>query len=160
MLATRSMRLLSSLLVIAFVGIGTLATTACEEKVCTLMGCGAEGVTVEFTLRERGAYVIDVVVDGERTTCRATLPLRADDSGCGGSAVVLTRSGSALPESEHTIGPLRIASTTAREVSIRLERDGTVVAEKSFSPAYETTPGPNGPECDPASCTSARTTLP
>jgi hypothetical protein len=162
------MRPLALALLLPLGPIGAVALTApgcagIEGKSCTLMACGDEGVTIDFSLRERGSYAIDVVVDGVETTCQATLPIDSERAACGGPAegvVHLVVTGSRLPPEDQSIGPLTLATKDAKQVEVRISRDGALVAEKIFAPAYETSPGPNGPGCEPATCTSARTTLP
>ena len=40
-----------------------------SSKTCTLMACN-NGFDVDFSFREKGAYVLEVTVDGVETTCR------------------------------------------------------------------------------------------
>lgn len=117
---------------------------------------------VDATFRDAGSYVFTITVDGQTTTCRATLPLGpGSGGGCDGppGAVILTQSGSALPAAQQSLGGLQLATKSAKSVTVKVTRDGAVVADKTFAPAYVTRPGPNGPDCDPPSCTSARETL-
>jgi hypothetical protein len=129
-------------------------------RACTEIAC-QNGVLVDFSYTQQGAYVVEVTIDGAKTTCRATLPLpRQPPQACDREGVQLTLSGSALPASQHSIGGLTLFSTSASSVTIRATRDGNVLGEKTFAPAYTTSPGPNGPGCDPAQCKLAKTTFP
>ena len=105
--------------------------------------------------------MIEVVIDGAKTTCTATLPLpSAPPTPCNHADVLLTLSGSALPAAQHSIGGLLLMTTTAMNVSVRATRDGTALGDKTFAPAYVTSPGPNGPGCEPAECKLAKATFP
>lgn len=130
-------------------------------KACTLMGCES-GVRVDFTYREQGTYVIDVTVDGKKTTCTATLPIAKGsvDDTCSDPDVLLMISGSMLSADQQSIGGLMLNTTTAKNISIHATRDGAVIGDKSFAPPYVTRPGPNGPGCEPDSCTLATSTFP
>ena len=74
--------------------------------------------------------------------------------------MVLTLSGSALPPEQQSIGGLKLLSTTAKTVTIRATRDGALLGEKTIAVDYKVSPGPNGPECEPKECRSARSTFP
>lgn len=140
--------------VVAFVGI---LSAACEDPFegsrCTLLACN-DGVTVSFQYREAGTYAVDVTVDGEKTTCSATLPLKAEpeDDPCIAKGIYLTRSGSMLPASEQFVGGVRIDSVTAKSVQVRVSRDGNVLGEASYAVEYVVSPRPNGPDCEPEEC--------
>jgi hypothetical protein len=136
-------------------GLSASATLACGQS-CTQVGCD-EGIEIGFDLREHGDYVIDVEVDGAKTTCRATLPIAVrDERPCEPGTGI----GLATSSNLHRIGPLWVGTNEAKRISVRITRDATLVAEKTFAPDYRTTVGPNGPDCDPPTCTGARTTLP
>lgn len=92
----------------------------------------------------------------------ASIPLKASDTNdaCVAAGIYLTQSGSALPVAEQSIGGLMIAASDAKSISIRIARDGTVLHDSTFAPAYVVTPGPNGPDCDPKECKGATYTLP
>lgn len=139
-------------------------TSACgslpEPKECTLIGCN-DGVEVDFSFRDEGAYVFEVTVDGATTRCEASLPLgQSSSSPCDQSGVTLSLVGSALPPEEQSIGGLMIQSTTAESVTIRATRDGALLGEKTIAVEYTVSPGPNGPDCEPKECKSARLTFP
>ena len=131
------------------------------QKGCTEIAC-ENGVNVDFVFRERGSYVFLVTVDGTTTTCRATLPLRREPfDACDRSEVFLGLVGSQLPEAEQSIEGLRLpAAKDARSITIEATRDGVSIGKKTFAPAYDVRPGPNGPDCEPKECKLARTTFP
>jgi len=129
-------------------------------RACTEMGC-EDGVRVDFSYRQAGTYVFDIIIDGAKVTCKATLPLpKATADSCDSADVLLGLVGSMLPFDQQSIGGLVFASTTARSISVRATRDGTVLGEKTFAPPYVTSPGPNGPECEPKECTIAKVAFP
>ena len=127
---------------------------------CTAIGC-ENGVRFDFSFNKQGSYVFDINVDGVVTTCRATLPLSPNvSSACDRPDVLLTLSGSALPEAQQSIGGLLFTSTTAKTISIRATRDGALIGEKTFAVNYIVSPGPNGPDCEPKECKQVSTTFP
>lgn len=124
------------------------------------MGC-QNGVDIAFSYRDAGAYVFEITIDDVKVTCTATLPLAAEPPvPCDNPDVILSLVGSMLPADQQSIGGLTFASTTAKSVTIRATRDGALLGDKTFAPPYVTSPGPNGPGCDPESCTLARVTFP
>ncbi len=127
---------------------------------CSEIGC-ANGAQIDFSYRERGAYVVEVDVDGTRTTCKATLPLPRDFfTACDREGVLLMLVGSMLPPDQQSIGGLEVQSTTAKVIAVRVTRDGQELARATFDPVpWVTSPGPNGPSCEPKTCTEARLTL-
>jgi len=54
---------------------------------------------------------------------------------------------------------LRIPLANAHEMTVRVTRDGALIAEYTFTLDYEVTPGPNGPDCGPPECLFAEHTL-
>ncbi len=132
----------------------------CASKECTLIGCD-QSVKIDFSFREQGAYVFEVTVDGVKTTCKTTLPLPQDNSEpCDRRDVLLRRNGSALPPDQQSLDGLILPTTTAKTVVVRATRDGAVIGDKTIELTYTVTPGPNGPDCDPKECRSARATFP
>ncbi|MDB4946414.1 MAG: hypothetical protein JWP97_5948 [Labilithrix sp.] len=127
---------------------------------CTLVDCGDPGVRIDFTETAPGAYAVDVVVDGSAGFCTATLPLGSANDGCTLPDLQLVTTGSSLQASQQSIGGLRVARKDAKSITIHVTRDGQPVREATFSPAYRSTPGPNGPACEPKECTQAVFTLP
>ena len=126
---------------------------------CTDIGC-ANGFALEFSYRDRGAYVFDLTVDGVFVTCKATIPLARDSaSACSSNAAQLGLVGSMLPESEQSIGGLMFFSAP-KTVTVKASRDGTTLVDTTVTPTYVVTPGPNGPDCDPKECKSAKLVLP
>jgi hypothetical protein len=129
-------------------------------RACTEIGC-ENGVRVDFSYHDAGAYVFEVTVDGSKVTCKATLPLpKQPPEACDGLGVLLGLVGSMLPADQQSIGGLILLSTTATSVSVHATRDGAVLGDKTFTPPYVTTPGPNGPGCEPNECTLAKVTFP
>jgi hypothetical protein len=130
-------------------------------KSCTELGC-ENGVNVDFVLRDRGSYVFVVTVDGTKTTCRATLPLPKDFfEACDRSEVFLGLVGSQLPAEQQSIEGMKLpAAKDASSITIEATRDGVSIGTKTFKPAYDVRPGPNGPDCEPKECKLARTTFP
>jgi hypothetical protein len=118
-------------------------------------------VNVEFSFTQTGTYVFEVTVDAVKTTCKATLPLpKQPPAACDHPDVQLGLSGSMLPPAQHSIGGIRLPTTTANSITIRATRDGAVIAESTFSPSYKVTPGPNGPSCEPKECKLAQAKFP
>lgn len=132
-----------------------------DQRGCTELGC-ENGVHVDFVFRERGSYVITVTVDGTKTTCRAALPLPKEFfEACDGSEVFLGLVGSQLPADQQSIDGLELpAATNATSITLEATRDGISLGQKTFKPAYDVRPGPNGPDCEPKECKLARTTFP
>jgi len=137
-----------------------LPLVGCESKECTAMGCD-QNARIDFTFTEPGAYVFEVAVDGAKATCRTTLPLpRGPSAPCDRGDVLLGLVGSELPADQQSISGLILLTTTAKAVAIRATRDGALIGEKTIELAYTVTPGPNGPDCEPKECRSARGTFP
>ena len=131
---------------------------------CTELGC-EQGVKDDFTYREAGNYVFDVVVDGTKTVCTARLPLDSSTSasgasGCDTEGVYLGLVGSQLPPAEQYISGIHLATISAKNMSIVATRDGVLLGESSVVIPYKTTPGPNGEGCEPSQCTFASYTFP
>ena len=128
-------------------------------RACTQIGCDS-GLTVRFSqpLREAGSYTVTLELDGERFSCHSTLPFAScsGENPCSSSKLILEQSGCALPPSAHEIVGLRITST-AKKVSLWIERDGSEIASQSFSPTYIRS-APNGEGCEPI-CEQASATL-
>ena len=141
----------------AMLGAAGCASTL-NNKSCTELGCGQQGINVEFSYRDLGTYAVDVTVDGVKVTCTATIPLprgAVGDDACAAAGIFLTRVGSELPVAQQSIGGLVIAKANATSVGVRITRDGTLLKEATFSPTYTVTPGPNGSDCEPKQCKSA-----
>lgn len=130
-----------------------------DDNDCTMIGC-VRGLSVDFTFKEKGSYVVDVTIDGTKTRCTATLPLPAEPpSPCDRTDVALTLSGSMLPADQQSIGGLYVQNTSARHVTVRVTRDGVEVGSLDSDVTWVTTPGPNGPNCEPKECRAAKLTL-
>ncbi|TVQ87237.1 MAG: hypothetical protein EA397_18130 [Deltaproteobacteria bacterium] len=132
-------------------------------QVCTQIGCES-GLTVEIEGIESwpaGDYVVRASVDGESVQCEGSIPLNPCDQGytftCSDGVARISESGCDLPEREHGLSHVHFLADAAREVSLRIERDGELLGEQTFEPSYETFQ-PNGPECEPT-CRQAQHTL-
>jgi hypothetical protein len=126
---------------------------------CTEIGC-ANGFDIQFSYNTPGSYIVDVKLDGDLVHCAATIPLRGSGTPCDRSDVLLTTVGSALPVAQQSIGGVHLTNTSAKRVSIQVQRDGKMLASGSWDPIpYVTRPGPNGPGCPPETCTSGSVVL-
>ena len=130
-----------------------------NSRGCTLIGC-QDGLAVAFSrpLRETGSYTVTLNLDGQPVTCQSALPFASCSAGggCSSPNVLLEQSGCALPANAHEIIGLRVMSS-AKAVSIRIERDGGEVASNDFTPSYIRSQ-PNGEGCGPI-CEQASATL-
>lgn len=116
-------------------------------------GRGPPTIKVQFSYAGAAQYRFEVDLDGVRHECTASLPLRADaPQSCDDPTLRLTLSGSALPEAEHSIGPLEIWRDDVQRVAVRAFRDESPIGETAFDVKYSTTPGPNGEGCEPEVC--------
>jgi hypothetical protein len=145
--------------VLALLAVLTGCSPAEDTTSCTELGCNT-GLQVSFVFKDRGAYVFELDLDGQKTTCRATLPL-ADPppQPCDRDGVFLGLSGSKLPADQHTIDGLTIPTTTVRHLTVKVVRDGVQVATLDRDVTYQVTPGPNGPKCEPRECRAAQLAL-
>lgn len=127
---------------------------------CTQIGC-EDGLTIEFSAKQPGAYTFDIVADGQTITCNATLPLPPCSSpptpNCSVAGVSLTESGCALVPSAHSLEGLYFYDMHPKSVEVTVLRDGAEVARQTFAPAYKTV-APNGVECGPV-CEQATVSL-
>jgi len=127
---------------------------------CTAIGCD-DGLTIQFSVSEPGAYLFNIVADGATISCSATLPFpdcSSPGSTCGDPRVQLAASGCALAPAEHSLEGLFMSGMVPESVSVLATRDGVEIASQTFTPAYQTT-APNGEECGPI-CTNASVSLP
>ncbi|MBX3233123.1 MAG: hypothetical protein KIT84_13215 [Labilithrix sp.] len=155
----------SALVVAVFASITVLSAACDGDDViggtsCTEAACN-DGVLIDFEYREPGAYAFDVTVDGVTTTCTATLPLPPSetDDPCAAQGIYLTRTGAALSADMHSLGGIRLASTSAQNVTLEVRRDDQPIADRTFAVQYSVTPGPNGPDCEPKECRLAQVSL-
>ncbi len=142
---------------------GFPAFPACvNARDCTLVGC-EQGVEIDFRApyAEAGTYTITVDVDGARTTCTVVVPVAPMPLGkpCDQDSVGV-RYTYVDGGAQRAIASLGLTTTNAKSIAVRVVRDGTELANATFSPSYTTTPGPNGSDCDPKSCTFARRDFP
>lgn len=132
------------------------------EHDCTLIWC-ADGFSLRTEPSEAwppGAYRFVIEADGETVTCTGSLPLPP----CGTRAITCDRddvveideSGCALPASQQAFSGLNFPGNP-ETVTIELQRDGSTLTRRTFTPAYQTTQ-PNGPGCEPI-CTQASDTF-
>ena len=123
-----------------------------DDLACTEIGCG-DGVTVAV-VSERfadGVYRLRVSSGGLADDCQWTISSgRIASETCNAAYGV----GASYPPPEAVAvsypaveGPIRVV----------LSRDGSVVADRAVTPAYETVE-PNGPDCPPV-CRVARTEI-
>ena len=133
-----------------------------HHRACTEIGC-TDGFRVQLEPGEgwrHGSYRFRLEVDGKKTTCQGSLPLKRCEDGmtlrCSGDVGDVTESGCAIEPKLHGFSEVvfRGMPKTARIV---VERDGTVVADRSFSPTYRRS-HPNGPGCEPV-CHNASDTM-
>ena len=130
------------------------------DRACTAMGC-SNGFDVSFSYSQPGTYVVTVKLDGEEIVCKASIPLRdTTDGPCGRSDVLLTTVGSMLPVAQQSIGGLHITTTSPKRLSVQVQRDEKMLATGAWDPIpLVTRPGPNGPGCEPETCTSGSVNL-
>lgn len=145
----------------AAVALALLSLAACTvdplaPHACTEMGC-ADGLQIDFSYKQAGSYVVEVTLDGVLTTCKATLPLAASPpTPCDRAGVYLTLSGSMLPADQQSIGGVIVTATTAKHATVKITRDGAALASLDRDVTWTVTPGPNGPDCEPKECRSAK----
>ena len=145
-------------------GLGLIFLAGCSvtpfsDRWCTEIGC-ENGLRVEFQFRDKGSYIVEATVDGVKTTCRAVVPLSdPPPEPCDRQGVFLTLSGSKLPPEQQTIGGLFLSTTTAKQILVKVTRDGVVLGTLDRTIDYAVTPGPNGPNCEPKECRAAKLTL-
>jgi hypothetical protein len=132
---------------------------------CTLIGC-QDGFSVDFTPSGAwtvGDYEFLFTLDGETTTCAGSLPLpqcgTANAVTCSPSAeqISIFESGCALQPALHGFAGFQVLPPKAETVTLRLSREGLVLLEQSWTPAYQTLQ-PNGEGCGPT-CESATDAL-
>jgi len=123
---------------------------------CTEMGC-VDGLLGRFQpeLQTHGEYVFTLDVDGMVSSCSLTLPL-VDSESCEGS-LQITRSGSAMPASDHSFPFFNIYEIGFSTYTLTVERDGAEVVSWTEEPEWELL-HPNGEECEPT-CEVADTTV-
>lgn len=130
------------------------------ETSCTLMAC-EDGVTIDFAgggATAQGKYDFDIVADGQKITCTATLPLPPCASvmtSCSAAGVGLIESGCALPPAQHSLAGLTFTGVHPTSIAVTVKRDGAQIAMHSFTLAYQRV-APNGEECGPV-CEQAPT---
>jgi len=148
-----TMRILTACLAI----LSPILLVRCVTKACTMIGC-ADTYEVDFTgaTAVPGRYQIEVVADGETSTCEITLPwICGREPMCSSSKLHLQikTSGCAIDGGTASIDGLLFFFEPPATVALTVRRDDVVVGESSARPQY-TVSYPNGPECGPA-CHSA-----
>lgn len=119
-------------------------------QACTEIGC-TDGLGIGFSFTEPGAYAFQIVADGATITCSATLPLPpCEQAGatCSSPQAVLSASGCALPESQHSLEGLMLDGQHPASVEVVVERDGAELVRRTFTPQYQRV-APNGEACGP-----------
>jgi hypothetical protein len=134
-----------------------LAACASEpgSRACTLVGCQTGYViALQASQWPTGAYRVDIDADGRKIVCNASIPLPKGNPGnvCDAADVTLGLSGSELPVDSQSLSEVRFNGTLPKGVHVAVQRDSTVLADKTFVPAYKTSQ-PNGPDCEPT-CTN------
>ncbi|WP_441288035.1 hypothetical protein ACSRUE_39245 [Sorangium sp. KYC3313] len=151
----------------------TAAMPGCimDPKSCTEIGC-SDGFSITAATADKrwaaGEYTLEVAVDGDKVSCAYSWT-NTPTVGGGGvfvrcsptvsvavNAVTIcteTRRGDAVSQScvpapGQFTQQLAIQGTPAR-VDVVVRRDGALVGERSFTPAYRTS-YPNGEDCEPA----------
>jgi hypothetical protein len=134
----------------------------CVEQQC--IACGEQtcksGVLVHTSMTAAGTYLFEGTIDDVSSACTVELP-----SGLQGPRTIRCAPGLELlnevsPEPTTWSVGFFFATTTAKEVTFRATRDGELIGEKTFAPAYAAEPGPNGPQCAPTECLVAHATFP
>lgn len=119
------------------------------------MGCQS-GFTISFQSSQwsPGAYRVEIEADGRKIVCNASIPLPKGNPGnvCDAADVMLGLSGSELPVTSQSLSEVRFDGTLPAQVRITVQRDATLLAERTFVPSYKTMQ-PNGPGCEPT-CTN------
>ncbi|WP_437534449.1 hypothetical protein WME79_09845 [Sorangium sp. So ce726] len=147
------------------------ATTGCLTKECTAVGCN-DGFSITAATADKswtaGEYTLELTVDGNAVSCAYSWTNTPDVGGSGVfvqcsptvrvsiNAVTIcteTRHGDAvsqscIPAPGQFTQLLAIDGTPAR-VDVVVRRDGALLGEQSFTPAYRTS-YPNGEDCGPA----------
>jgi hypothetical protein len=119
-----------------------------DTAACTDMGC-TDGYDLGFSVSTPGTWSFDLSIDGAPVHCQATLPLReSNPDGCDADDVGLVLSGSALPDSEHSIEGLGVWRVGVETIELTVTRDDAPVWSGTLHPAYETL-APNGEACGP-----------
>lgn len=153
-------------------GLAVAATmSGCVRKQCTEMGC-VDSFSITTATADKswaaGEYALELTVDGAVVPCAYTWT-NTPQAGGGGVFVQCSptvtvsvnpvttcteaRDGDAVSQSCTPVPgqftqAITIHGTPAR-VDVVVRRDGTVVGERSFTPAYQTW-YPNGEDCEPA----------
>jgi hypothetical protein len=139
--------------------VGSCGNGALYSRACTEIGCRT-GLGLPFSrpLRDAGAYVVTLTLDGVEVVCQATLPFSGCAGGnpCSSANVLLEQSGCALPASEHSLVGMHIDSTPAM-IRVTIARDGVEILQDQITPTYVRTQ-PNGEGCPPV-CNQANATL-
>jgi hypothetical protein len=138
------------------------ASEACGKH-CTLIGCvNGLDVTFRHEYAQPGAYKFVITVDGRETICELTLPPPDPKQfGCGNPDVGVVASLRAVDGSDsYSFIGFRSSRMDIQTISIEVSKDGTLLDKATLNPSYVTTPGPNGPDCSPESCTYAKADFP
>jgi hypothetical protein len=138
--------------------LASILVPGCSSDTCTLIGCGFS-LEVAFTgaTAKPGRYRIDVVADGEASTCEVTLPRTCESQPTCASASLpwrLALSGCSIGDPQ-TIDGIVFPANAPLTVDLLVHRDDRIVGQTSVLPEYKNS-RPNGPQCDPDCRTSPR----
>lgn len=134
----------------------------CTDGRCVACGnltCD-RGVIVHVTFSTPGNYVLSATFDGVTRSCPLLFPDQLAGSAerqCDPGLELRHRS---LPMASTLDVDVVIDTTTAKTIVFRATRDGASIGEKTFEALYTTTPGPNGPQCEPKECVVATASFP
>ncbi|WP_438020557.1 hypothetical protein WMF18_16425 [Sorangium sp. So ce315] len=153
------------------IGLATIAAASgCVVKQCTEIGCD-DGFSITTATADKrwapGEYALNLSVDGEEVSCAYTWTNTPQAGGggvfvqCSPTVAVsidpVTRctvtsdrdsvSQSCTPIPGQFTQRITVQGTPAR-VDVAVQRDGAVVGERSFTPAYQSL-YPNGEDCGP-----------
>src|SRR5688572_27836443 len=129
---------------IAQVVLTVLTLSSCEgpyPRACTLIGCN-DGFTLRLDHSNwaHGDYQFDIEIDGEKQTCKVTLPFSGCNQGvepCSSGKANISLSGCALPSNQHSVAEVFVTATFG-EMKLKVAHESTVLLERSFRPEFKT----------------------
>jgi hypothetical protein len=123
---------------------------------CTEIGC-SDGLEGRFSpeIVTQGEYLFTLDIEGQVTTCTVTLPL-AETHSCDAPLQIM-RSGSALPETEHSLPGFSIFEAGFVSYTLTIALDGVEIVSVTEEPDWATVQ-PNGEGCEPV-CEMADSTV-
>jgi len=129
------------------------------SRPCVLLAW-PNGVSVSFQYTAPGAYVFDLLVDDAAIRCKARLPSPTNATTCSDPGASLGLIGPVAPSSDQSLVGIGLATTSAKAISLRAERDGRLLDERAWVVTYDVLAHPNGPGCDPTEARSAKLSFP